>query len=164
MINQIWIFGKAIKPLFADRVTSDAYSTKLCKNRFCTLMQFQWSAVLWPLPGKSMDNQSKYTHWHANDVLYVHRAAILMVINENETSVFELGMFELEMAIEWVIRSNHYPLNSEIIHLLHGMVPLPLRLEMKGLVCLASRTCADGMWYYIIITTKIKFIFLCFHC
>jgi len=37
----------------------------------------------------------------------------------------------------------------------------PLR---KGLVYLASRTCAAVMWYYIMITTQIKFVFLCFRC
>ena len=34
---------------------------------------------------------------------------------------------------------------------------LPLRLS-KGLVCLASRTCADGMWYHVMITAQIEFV------
>ena len=50
----------------------------------------------------------------------------------------------------------------ETTRLLTSLAPLPLRLEMKGLVCLASRTCADGMWYYVMINAQVKFIFLCF--
>ena len=31
---------------------------------------------------------------------FVHRAAILLVVNENEWNVFDLGNFELKMALE----------------------------------------------------------------
>jgi len=61
-----------------------------------------------------------------------------------------------------------YDLNIHVCCLVHlsmpSLAPPPLRLEMKGLVCLASRTCANGMWYYVMITTNFKFIFLWFHC
>ena len=40
----------------------------------------------------------------------------------------------------------------------------PFDLKMKGSVCLASWTCAIGMRYYVMITTQIKFVYLCFHC
>ena len=44
---------------------------------------------------------------------------------------------------------------------MHSLVPPSLRLEMKGLVCLASHTCKDGMWYFVVITlNSSSFVFI----